>query len=461
MAPSLVEVLPGKLHWAPEHATAPAGFEGELKHALDLVMYTTEGDRKAFGTGYNVMHYSAKAAGRAFGPLGIDIVLRFCRGLRTRLANDSRPLAVGTAPDDPDQRSNIAVIFGAYLLLVGAWSVDDIAAKLGASDAEAGFVVSWARKDRPEPKRNMTVRDCWDGLAMGLKMGWIDAGCLESDTATDYICKKWREWVATYDCSWVIPGFIVVGADPTTTALDPNPSTFKQVFPADTPTTAASTETGVQLEFPDGEVKKGTSASDVKRVNTPGSGASAGSLHSVCKEYRTALDAAPLLLDSKPLDFMTFMKNIGVSTMVRTNFHNEPGMPPNGGYDANKLKAYGIGHVDILIVDMHGGLPKRLDVQKLLKTCPNGRTANGAVYIHCKGGFGRSIVLACCLAIERLDIPGAALLGWVRMVRPGCVNTPQQELMLKGFKGSKDVRRFAALPPGGEDESPKCGCTLQ
>eukprot|EP00972_Heterocapsa_arctica_P115713 16449330-Heterocapsa_arctica.AAC.1 len=44
--------------------------------------------------------------------------------------------------------------------------------------------------------------------------------------------------------------------------------------------------------------------------------------------------------------------------------------------------------------------------------------ARKAVLVHCKGGFGRSVVFACCLLIWEHDIPGRQLLGWVRVVRP-------------------------------------------
>jgi len=62
------------------------------------------------------------------------------------------------------------------------------------------------------------------------------------------------------------------------------------------------------------------------------------------------------------------------------------------------------------------------------------------------GGFGRSVVLAACLAIERVDISGAAALGLFRIMRPGAITTRRQEAFLKSFKGAADVRRFAKLP---------------
>lgn len=80
--------------------------------------------------------------------------------------------------------------------------------------------------------------------------------------------------------------------------------------------------------------------------------------------------------------------------------------------------------------------------------------SGGAILVHCKGGFGRSVVLAACLAIERVDISGAAALGLFRIMRPGAITTRRQEIFLTSFKGSADVRRFAKLPlPDGGSTS--------
>mmetsp|Transcript_6255 Transcript_6255/g.17922 ORF Transcript_6255/g.17922 Transcript_6255/m.17922 type:complete len:461 (-) Transcript_6255:427-1809(-) len=456
---SMVEVLPGKLFWAPLREAVPEGFKGDFVQALELCKYGAQ-NGKSPSVEYNVMHYSLKAAGRAFGPLGLDVTLRFCRGLDARMrAAPEGGLAVGTTPGDINHRTNVSVMLGAYLQIVEGWSVDKLVEVLGAGDADLAFACSWARKDRPEGKRNMTVRDCWAGLAMALEMGWLAAAALKTDDAALSLANRWRAMVATYDCSWIIPGFVLVGADPITTALDPNPATFSLVFP-----------------MPEGSVQSvappaGAAASPPNAQSSDeGSGAparGAGNAATICKEFGAALSVSVANKENKAHDFMTILKNCGVSTIIRTNFAEEPGMPKTGGYDAEKVKASGFSHSDVLIVDTHGGLPKKADVEKALRVCPDGSPGAGAIYVHCKGGFGRSIVLACCLAVERLDIPGSALLGWVRMVRPGCVNTPQQEMLLKSFRGRNDVRRFAGLPPGeskvgdaGAGGQPAC-CAMQ
>merc|ERR1712176_1150171 len=121
-------------------------------------------------------------------------------------------------------------------------------------------------------------------------------------------------------------------------------------------------------------------------------------------------------------------------------------------------------HADVKVKDTNGGLPKPADVAKVLNACPDEDDFASIVFVHCKGGFGRSMVLACCLVIDRLDILGSAMLGWVRLARPGAVNTPQQELLLRSFRGRSDVRKYAGHPTDSDRAgggSPQCGCTLQ
>lgn len=445
----MAEVLPGRLLWAPLTSAAPAGFRGDFVRAIDLCRSPAQGPEVP-PVGYRVTHYHKKAIGRSFGPFGLDVLLRFCRGLHTLLRSSGR-VALGTAPGDVEERTNAAVLLGAYLQLMEGCTVEQIVAAVGAEDASLKFVCSWSRKDRPEPRRNLSVADCWEGLAMGIRMGWLDAACLDTEVSTDLICSRWREWVATYDCCWIIPGFIMVGADPVTTATDPNPATFTAVFPPLHPDDTRSLQDSVSCvgemspvsEYSVPLEKRLDPTEPLGRPSPPKS--EVDSVATVCKEYNIALGTLAKDKEKGAFDFVTFLRNAGVSTIVRTNYANEPGMPKSGGYVSAKFKAHGMAHHDIFILDTHGGLPKRSDVGKALHVCPSGKPSGGAVYVHCKGGFGRSIMLACCLAIDRLDVSGSALLGWVRMVRPGTVNTPQQELLLQSFRGRRDVRRFAGL----------------
>lgn len=414
---------------------------------------------------YFVMHYSNRTPSRTFGPLGLDLLLRFCRGLVARSA-DLREggLAVGTTPADEGHRANMSVAFGAFLILHHGWTAERVAERLGPADAELMFACSWSRSDKPEAKRNMSVMDCWSGVEVAVRLGWLDAACLASDNTTFALCRRWRAMLRTYDCSWLVPGSILVGADPLTTALDPNPATFRDVFPAEdaasttvspasTPSTASSghSDTTATVETQAvGEALK-------LQLKAP-IGAK--------KEFAAALGLPLNAEDGTALDFVTLLRSAGVRSIIRMNFDDERGMPAEGGYDPKTFTALGFTHFDLPCPDNNGMLPKPADVRTALRAQrPDEEGADrGGVFVHCKAGFGRSVVLACCLAIERLDIPGAALLGWARIVRLGSVNTPQQEMMLKSFRGRNDVRRYAGMRGAGEETDTSqatCGCVTQ
>jgi len=462
------ELLPGKLYWAPESTGSPAGFKGEFVQAIDLCRHSSADSGDSIAALYSVTHYTLQAAGRAFGPLGLDVVLRFCRGLRLKLERaGEEAVAIGIAARDKNERTNVCLLVGAYLVLSYKMSAEQAASTFGP-DAELGFICSWSRVDKPEPKRNLLVRDCWAALELGLTRGWLDPTCLESDESTEQFCTRWSDFVRLYDASWVVPGFVLVGADPMTTALDPNPMTFTDLYPLEEPicqTSAAPCDLDVVKHVSTQELSSPGSCSSVS-TQDPGSmtGPSSrsvvsvtgrSSVDTVCKDYTAG--AYPLTAESdKAFDFVTFLKNCGVTHIIRTNFDQEPGMPKEGSYNAAKFKDHGFLHADVKIVDTHGGLPKSTDVAKILRACPDEDDSSSVVFVHCKGGFGRSMVLACCLAIDRLDVPGSTLLAWARLARPGSVNTPEQELLLQSLRGRSDVRKFAGL-----SAQPTCGCTLQ
>jgi len=558
----MLEVIAGSLAWAPGlwapgiEALPASSSPVELVLALSL-SGGGEADN-VHSLQYEVTHYAPNAVGHCFGPLSLECMLRFCRALAARLEAGGGVVALTTPPGDENARTNASVLVGAYLMLVIDWPLEKVIQVLG-HEAGRGFLCSWARTETPDSQRNLRVRHCWAGIAAMKKKGWIDSICLESDAATKTSCDTLRSWAHSYDSVWIIPGLIMVCADPVTTVSDPNPATFRDVFPVEVEddvdkefpfdstnsksetslkegadqdysnaTTASSKSAtlrgGENVYFntpPDGQVSpvvelfwstaekadeepgdmlgplsphsliiapgisepttsptksthhsisKASSRTQPRQnramsnvsTSVPRRDASQKSMQSVisaCKDYDYQ-DSVPLVSGAKPVAFVTFLRKANISFIVRTNFDDEPGMPKGGSYSAKEMPSYGFGHADIKIVDMNGGLPRRQDVAKLLKVCPElDLASDGGVVVHCKGGFGRSVVLACCLAIDRFDISGEALLGWCRIARPGAVNTPHQELFLMSLKGRADVRKYAGFGLDGMD--PTCGCSLQ
>jgi len=342
-------------------------------------------------------------------------------------------LVVTTREGDAEYRANAAVLLGAYLILRHGWSAARVADRLGEKDAAAAFVCSWACCDKRAEEPVMQVRDCWKGIEMARRHGWIDTSFVKDDFRTDTECAKYSDQLSKYDNTWVIPGMLMVGADPMTVVFDPNPATFSQIFPqGDDNQDSSSRSTQVP-----GEV-----GNDTDSIN---------SLDTVCKDYTTnfvdgsAKGEGPDK-SQEGQDFTSFLRQSGVGIIIRTNFDDEQGMR-GVSYSNRAFEAYGFAQANIRLVDEWGGLPRPSDVARMLEACEGFMEQRGeeAVLVHCKGGFGRSVVLACCLAISRLDVPGAALLGWVRVARPGAVTTRAQELFLASLKGRKDVLRYAKV----------------
>jgi protein tyrosine phosphatase (PTP) superfamily phosphohydrolase (DUF442 family) len=336
--------------------------------------------------------------------------------------------------------------------------------------------------------------------------------------------------VSTYDASWLVPGKLMVAADPITTVHDPNPDTFQLLWstedmnddaPDDIDRLAAPDDIhriallnrsvvrpfrrpfrhddksrqmkylntlGGDCYCPDDNDDANTDSTEtpqclMQRLMPPtpqtsiGSDATkdairkvvdlddgASSVETVCKEYHYPVTTNGEQQQVK--SFSDFLQESEIQLMIRCNFQHEQGMPTQT-YSADKLKKYGVDHRDIQFVDKDGGLPARRHVAAMIRAgAPVIEADAGAVLVHCKGGFGRSVVLACCLMIHTYDVSGRALLGWMRIARPGAITTPQQEEFLMSLKGQADVDRFAGIYQEANDEDAartacRVGCTVQ
>jgi hypothetical protein len=384
-----------------------------------------------------------------------------------------------TTPRDVAAHTNASVMLGAYLILCENWSVESIIDCLGIQEADRKFPCSWAKQDGHASTWIMTVKCCWEGLHTAWQHGWIDSQCLYDDTAS----KQYRNMLAIYDAAWIVPAAILVAADPVTTAEDPNPETFSEVWSLPSPNESPPPELahdapshlnvspktmrpkGDEAEVNDGENEtESTECSECESV---------GSVETVCKDFTPAPSALSLTLKNN-IAFANFAQDCGVTCVIRTNFSNEPGMP-RPSYNAKNWSQLGIRHENIRYVDKNGGLPDAASIASLLLADQRVRNENpGAMLIHCKGGFGRSVVLACCLAIYRHDVPGSALLGWTRIARPGAVTNAHQEKFLMSLQGRSDVTSLAAKSgnlsselrqlldgaAGARKKTPSC-CTMQ
>lgn len=57
--------------------------------------------------------------------------------------------------------------------------------------------------------------------------------------------------------------------------------------------------------------------------------------------------------------------------------------------------------------------------------------------VHCKGGLGRAGTIACLLLLDSGAVTGAdEAMDRVRAVRPGAIETPEQEVFLRAWNRS-------------------------
>lgn len=173
----------------------------------------------------------------------------------------------------------------------------------------------------------------------------------------------------------------------------------------------------------------------------------AGSCHTVCKEYdheaATVGVSQGIRRTAGAKDFVSWCQDQGVRLLVRVNHFHEPGLPKGAGsYDAEAF--FGLEHLHLPVEDSGGGVPSPVAIRRFLDVCEHhGASAFGsAVLVHCKGGFGRSVLFACCLLIHWHDISGRAVLGWSRIVRPGAIVTKEQEHFLCRLKDRGDLEVY-------------------
>mmetsp|Transcript_56594 Transcript_56594/g.132784 ORF Transcript_56594/g.132784 Transcript_56594/m.132784 type:complete len:522 (+) Transcript_56594:52-1617(+) len=500
----LVELLPSCLAWAPETLPQDKSDPESAEKGDDGAWYLFRSadyaaDKHYAGGHYRVPHYPEQVCGDAFGPLAIDRVLSFCR-IVDECISEKGKVAIATAAGDPKELSNMAVLVGAYLILYKGWSVAQLEQAM-KKESTRSFKRCW--KDRQNPITNATslvkVGHCWSGIQAAWQTGMLAKSVVESAESSLRYCEVWRRTLLQYDACWFAHDEVIVGADPMTVICDPNKATCPALLPPpdvredlednqEEKNQAAQNADGSNSTRPSsgdgtspasGTQGAGSFTSPVRLGSGPSmpvvqsqkleklaitsssvqarglarvpsdsnlskapseSGMTANmSVHSACKVY--GADASGTA-DALPpaLDFVSFARSNRITLMVRANKENEPGLKEIGGsYAADQMEAHGIRHFNAPFEDTHGAVPTAITVKNVIEACS---TPGGIIYVHCKGGFGRSVVLACCHLIHVHDIPGAAILGWTRIARPGAITTQNQEEFLIRMKGRADIEKY-------------------
>ncbi|KAK0539339.1 cell division control protein 14 [Tilletia horrida] len=121
-------------------------------------------------------------------------------------------------------------------------------------------------------------------------------------------------------------------------------------------------------------------------------------------------------------DTIKYFRKNSVKLVVRLN---------NPLYDKKVFEDAGISHVDMYFDD--GSNPSTEILQDFIRRADEVITAGGVVAVHCKAGLGRTGVLIGAYLIWRHGFTANEIIGFMRLMRPGCVVGPQQHFMYVQF----------------------------
>eukprot|EP00928_Gymnodinium_smaydae_P096619 TRINITY_DN8572_c0_g1_i1.p1 TRINITY_DN8572_c0_g1~~TRINITY_DN8572_c0_g1_i1.p1 ORF type:complete len:615 (-),score=27.06 TRINITY_DN8572_c0_g1_i1:159-2003(-) len=130
---------------------------------------------------------------------------------------------------------------------------------------------------------------------------------------------------------------------------------------------------------------------------------------------------------------MSHVCDDGISTVFQVNHNFEC-----AGHEEymDVLSKVGLHHQSFSFED--GGVPSRAASLAFVEACREQMENGQAQFVvHCKGGLGRTSVMIGTYAVATYGISGTAFHGWVRMCRPGSVQTQPQEAYLRQLRPSK------------------------
>ncbi|KAE8271048.1 hypothetical protein A4X09_0g1303 [Tilletia walkeri] len=121
-------------------------------------------------------------------------------------------------------------------------------------------------------------------------------------------------------------------------------------------------------------------------------------------------------------DTIKYFRKKNIKLVVRLN---------NPLYDKKVFEDAGINHVDMYFDD--GSNPSTEILREFIKLADEVVKAGGVIAVHCKAGLGRTGVLIGAYLIWNHGFTANEVIGFMRLMRPGCVVGPQQHFMYTQF----------------------------
>eukprot|EP00927_Polykrikos_kofoidii_P005241 TRINITY_DN12088_c0_g1_i5.p1 TRINITY_DN12088_c0_g1~~TRINITY_DN12088_c0_g1_i5.p1 ORF type:complete len:468 (-),score=53.64 TRINITY_DN12088_c0_g1_i5:50-1453(-) len=430
----MVTELDDCLFWAPGLPRYDGGgaLERDIRRSCGHVFRVRDcdEDERLRGGRYSVSHYPDVGT-FATGPLALDQTMQFCHLLATLIEKRGR-VVVATEPQDLAERANVAVMLGAFCALRWSWDEGRITAAL-PNEADICFPSSWHCDDHV-----LSVRCCWAGICLARDRSWLPTELLCDPLASALLCDQYSRLLLEYDASVLVPGKVIVCADPMTVIKDPNPRTCSELF--STQTEEAEETMEQLLQHIDNMVTSGALgvSDDLSDTDTSSSGSTEGPLnarfggtaHSASSSAATAPRWAPFHGDKfnfggdtksenteigaaydvrslgcntvckryvssshkdseprkRPASFVNWCLLQDVRLFIRLNTCSEPGLSERGGsYARETIQASGIVHLDMPMPDIGSGIPEPQMVLHFLNHAYS--HDEGQLLLHCKVGF--------------------------------------------------------------------------
>lgn len=96
-------------------------------------------------------------------------------------------------------------------------------------------------------------------------------------------------------------------------------------------------------------------------------------------------------------------------------------------YDQRVFNKVGIAVHDLEFLD--GSCPEDSVINNFIELCEIHLSRREAVAVHCRAGLGRTGTLIGCYIINKYGFNPRALIGWLRIARPGSVIGYQQDFL--------------------------------